>query len=104
MLHVPPGRDEMEEQLQLSQLRYVTTSRAAAITLAENYAGYRCDWATPDLRSAPRGGTSPRHGAHGPRPGRWAVRRPAVRAVPPRYRPLTGHKAWFAGPVTSDSP
>ena len=40
MLHVPPGRDEMEEQLQLSQLRYVTTSRAAAITLAENYAGY----------------------------------------------------------------
>ena len=43
MLHVPPGRDEMEEQLQLSQLRYVTTSRAAATTLAENYAGYpRC--------------------------------------------------------------
>ena len=45
MLHVPPGRDEMEEQLQLSQLRYVTTSRAAATTLAENYAGY------PPLRS-----------------------------------------------------
>jgi len=37
MLHVPPGRAEMEEQLQLSQLRYVSTSRAAATTLAENY-------------------------------------------------------------------
>ncbi len=40
MLHVTPGGDEMEAQLQLSQLRYVTTSRAAATTLAENYCGY----------------------------------------------------------------
>ncbi len=40
MLHVAPGADPMEEQLQLSQLRYVTTSRAAATTLAENYVGY----------------------------------------------------------------
>jgi p-hydroxybenzoate 3-monooxygenase len=40
MLHVAPGDDVMEEQLQLSQLRYVTTSRAAATTLAENYVGY----------------------------------------------------------------
>jgi p-hydroxybenzoate 3-monooxygenase len=40
MLHVAPGGDAMEEQLQLSQLRYVTTSRAAATTLAENYVGY----------------------------------------------------------------
>jgi p-hydroxybenzoate 3-monooxygenase len=40
MLHVAPGADAMEEQLQLSQLRYVTTSRAAATTLAENYVGY----------------------------------------------------------------
>jgi len=46
MLHVPPGRDEMENQLQLSQLRYVTTSRAAATSLAENYCGY------PPLRGA----------------------------------------------------
>ena len=45
MLHVTPGGDEMEAQLQLSQLRYVTTSRAAATTLAENYCGY------PPLRS-----------------------------------------------------
>ncbi len=58
MLHVPPGRDEMEEQLQLSQLRYVTTSRAAAISLAENYAGYPvlargATPRTPRMRSAP---------------------------------------------------
>jgi p-hydroxybenzoate 3-monooxygenase len=40
MLHVTPGGDPMEEQLQLSQLRYITSSRAAATTLAENYVGY----------------------------------------------------------------
>jgi p-hydroxybenzoate 3-monooxygenase len=40
MLHRTPGADPMEAALQLSQLRYVTSSRAAAITLAENYTGY----------------------------------------------------------------
>jgi p-hydroxybenzoate 3-monooxygenase len=40
MLHPTPGADPMEGQLQLSQLRYVTTSRAAAASLAENYTGY----------------------------------------------------------------
>jgi len=30
----------MTEELQLSQLRYVTSSRAAATSLAENYTGY----------------------------------------------------------------
>ncbi|MDR0344093.1 MAG: FAD-dependent monooxygenase, partial [Nocardiopsaceae bacterium] len=40
MLHRTPGADSMETQLQLSQLRYVTTSRPAAATLAENYVGY----------------------------------------------------------------
>jgi p-hydroxybenzoate 3-monooxygenase len=39
MLHRAPGADEMETQLQLSQLRYVTSSRAAAASLAENYTG-----------------------------------------------------------------
>jgi p-hydroxybenzoate 3-monooxygenase len=39
MLHRTPGADEMEAQLQLSQLRYVTVSRAAATSLAENYTG-----------------------------------------------------------------
>jgi p-hydroxybenzoate 3-monooxygenase len=40
MLHRTPGADDMEAQLQLAQLRYVTTSRAAATSLAENYTGY----------------------------------------------------------------
>jgi p-hydroxybenzoate 3-monooxygenase len=40
MLHRTPGADPMEAALQLSQLRYLTTSRAAAVTLAENYVGY----------------------------------------------------------------
>ena len=35
----PPGDDPFDLQLQLSQLRYVTTSRAAATSLAENYVG-----------------------------------------------------------------
>ncbi len=39
MLHRTPGADDMEAQLQLSQLRYVTSSRAAATSLAENYTG-----------------------------------------------------------------
>jgi len=41
MLHVAPGQDPFESQLQLSQLRYVTSSRAAAVSLAENYCGYK---------------------------------------------------------------
>jgi p-hydroxybenzoate 3-monooxygenase len=40
MLHRSPGADEMETQLQLSQLRYVVSSRAAATSLAENYTGF----------------------------------------------------------------
>jgi p-hydroxybenzoate 3-monooxygenase len=40
MLHVVPGSDPMTGELQLAQLRYVTTSRAAATSLAENYTGY----------------------------------------------------------------
>jgi p-hydroxybenzoate 3-monooxygenase len=38
MLHTTPG-DDFGLALQLSQLRYTTTSRAAATTLAENYTG-----------------------------------------------------------------
>jgi p-hydroxybenzoate 3-monooxygenase len=40
MLHPTPGADDMEGELQLSQLRYVVGSRAAATSLAENYTGY----------------------------------------------------------------
>jgi p-hydroxybenzoate 3-monooxygenase len=39
MLHKSPSADPFEEQLQLSQLRYLTTSEAAARSLAENYVG-----------------------------------------------------------------
>jgi p-hydroxybenzoate 3-monooxygenase len=39
MLHVDPDRDPFGLQLQLSQLRYLTSSRAAATSLAENYVG-----------------------------------------------------------------
>ena len=39
MLHVDPP-DPFDAQLQLAQLRYVISSRAAATTLAENYTGY----------------------------------------------------------------
>jgi len=39
MLHNAPGADEFDEKLQLAQLRYVTTSTAAATSLAENYVG-----------------------------------------------------------------
>lgn len=39
MLHVPPDDDPFDRKLRLSQLRYVTTSQAAATSLAENYVG-----------------------------------------------------------------
>ncbi|WUV10452.1 4-hydroxybenzoate 3-monooxygenase [Amycolatopsis sp. NBC_01488] len=39
MLHVDPHADGFARQLQLSQLRYTTSSRAAATSLAENYVG-----------------------------------------------------------------
>jgi p-hydroxybenzoate 3-monooxygenase len=39
MLHRPPGESPFDWRLRLSQLRYVTTSEAAARSLAENYVG-----------------------------------------------------------------
>jgi len=39
MLHRPPGDDPFDLKLQLSQLRYLATSQAAAASLAENYVG-----------------------------------------------------------------
>ncbi|HUH94885.1 MAG TPA: 4-hydroxybenzoate 3-monooxygenase [Casimicrobiaceae bacterium] len=39
MLHTFPGSDPFQERLQLAELDYVTTSRAKAVTLAENYVG-----------------------------------------------------------------
>jgi p-hydroxybenzoate 3-monooxygenase len=40
MLHVVPGQDPFESELQLAQLRHLVTSRTAAATLAETYTGY----------------------------------------------------------------
>jgi p-hydroxybenzoate 3-monooxygenase len=40
MLHRAPDDDGFQHQLQMSQLRYVVGSRAAATSLAENYVGY----------------------------------------------------------------
>jgi p-hydroxybenzoate 3-monooxygenase len=39
MLHRPAGDDPFDVKLQLSQLRYVVSSQAAAASLAENYVG-----------------------------------------------------------------
>jgi p-hydroxybenzoate 3-monooxygenase len=39
MLHRPPEDDQFGLKLQLAQLRYVTSSEAAATSLAENYVG-----------------------------------------------------------------
>jgi p-hydroxybenzoate 3-monooxygenase len=39
MLHRLEDGDDFDAKLQLSQLRYVVTSRAAAASLAENYVG-----------------------------------------------------------------
>ena len=40
LLHRDPAGDPFEHKLRLSYLRYVTTSTAAATTLAENYVGF----------------------------------------------------------------
>jgi p-hydroxybenzoate 3-monooxygenase len=40
MLHIAPGQDQFEGELQLAQLRHLVTSRTAAATLAETYTGY----------------------------------------------------------------
>jgi p-hydroxybenzoate 3-monooxygenase len=43
MLHRPDDAEEFQHRLQLSQLRYTTSSRAAATSLAENYVGLPFD-------------------------------------------------------------
>jgi p-hydroxybenzoate 3-monooxygenase len=39
LLHRPENQDPFERQLQLAHLQYVTSSRAASMSLAENYVG-----------------------------------------------------------------
>ena len=43
MLHTFPGDDVFEHKVQVAQLDYATTSRAAQTTLAENYVGLELD-------------------------------------------------------------
>jgi p-hydroxybenzoate 3-monooxygenase len=45
LLHRPEGGGAYQHQLQLAELDYVTTSRAAATALAENYVGLPMSWA-----------------------------------------------------------
>jgi hypothetical protein len=40
MLHIAPGQDQFESELQLAQLRHLVNSRTAAAMLAETYTGY----------------------------------------------------------------
>jgi p-hydroxybenzoate 3-monooxygenase len=40
MLHIAPGQDPFESELQLAQLRHLAASRTAAAMLAETYTGY----------------------------------------------------------------
>jgi p-hydroxybenzoate 3-monooxygenase len=44
MLHRSPDSDAYQTRLQLAQLAYTVNSRAASMSLAENYVGY--EWAT----------------------------------------------------------
>ena len=39
MLHLPENASPFAQKLQVAQLRYTTTSNAAATSLAENYVG-----------------------------------------------------------------
>jgi p-hydroxybenzoate 3-monooxygenase len=48
MLHRVDGGGAYQQRLQLAELDYVTTSRAAAASLAENYVGLPLDW-TPGM-------------------------------------------------------
>jgi p-hydroxybenzoate 3-monooxygenase len=47
MLHRRPDDDEFAHRLQLAELAYVTSSAAAATTLAENYVGWAVDTSDP---------------------------------------------------------
>ena len=55
MLHRIPGGDPFDAKLQLSQLAYVASSRAAATSLAENYVGLASFWPRYRRRSSTTG-------------------------------------------------
>jgi p-hydroxybenzoate 3-monooxygenase len=113
MLHVDPHADQFEAALQLSQLRYVISSRAAATTLAENYTGYfPLDWVSlPKAQVVPRtqrpgqdGGQRRRHPGVGQRQRRAggalaAEQLQGPQPVPQRVE-LGAHGAGQAGSVS----
>ena len=45
MLHIFADASPFDRRRQLAELDYVTTSRAAATSLAENYVGLPMEWA-----------------------------------------------------------
>jgi p-hydroxybenzoate 3-monooxygenase len=47
LLHAEPGASAFDWRVQLAQLDYVASSRAASTTLAENYVGLESEWALP---------------------------------------------------------
>jgi p-hydroxybenzoate 3-monooxygenase len=47
LLHVQPGASAFDWRVQLAQLDYVASSRAASTTIAENYVGLESEWAPP---------------------------------------------------------
>jgi p-hydroxybenzoate 3-monooxygenase len=51
MLHIFPEHDEFQRRLQLAQLAYIAHSRAASVSLAENYVGLPMDWESDANRS-----------------------------------------------------
>jgi p-hydroxybenzoate 3-monooxygenase len=53
ILHIAPGQDQFESELQLAQLRHLVTSRTAAAMLAETYTGYAPLRYDPSTRLSP---------------------------------------------------
>ena len=72
MLHRSPDGDPFEQKLQLSQLRHVVSSRAAATMLAENYVGLEAVLMQTEVGGG--GGALRREGGAGGR-GRGGSRR-----------------------------
>lgn len=53
MLHVEPAASAFDWRVQLAQLEYVASSRAASTALAENYVGLECEGEASSAPEAP---------------------------------------------------
>lgn len=65
MLHHNPEKSAFDQQLQQARFQQLTTSRAAAQVVAENYVGLAAQWAA---EASPPAGTPPRPAGVAPRP------------------------------------